>query len=227
MSGPPKKRGRPPKKTSGMDQALPSPPHSAGATTLSSAAQPRRGRRSKNAESVSEAFRQPPAHAHGTLNNEAKQSETTPALARKRGRPPKISKVNADADASSASSSSDPVRIEDNDADVDAAFDVNQILPSVVKIFCTFTKPNFSSPWQMSRQETCTSSGFVIENRYAPPLMSGHRFLTSLCCAWRRRILCNAHGVAFHSSVRVRRHGSAVKHLAKVIPFWGGTSGWD
>lgn len=73
---------------------------------------------------------------------------------------------------------------------------LNSVLRSVIKIYCTFTKPNYSSPWQMERQANATSSGFVIEGK---------------------RIICNAHGVEFHSSVRVRKHGDSTKYTAQVL----------
>jgi len=73
---------------------------------------------------------------------------------------------------------------------------LNSIISSVVKIFCTATRPNFSLPWQMHRQEISTSSGFIIAGR---------------------RIICNAHGVAYHSVVRVRKHGGSHKFIAKVL----------
>jgi len=48
----------------------------------------------------------------------------------------------------------------------------------------------------MKRQDSATSSGFVISDK---------------------RILGNAHGVAFHSVVRIRKHGTAKKYIAKVL----------
>lgn len=59
--------------------------------------------------------------------------------------------------------------------------------------------PNFSQPWQMHAQSTCTASGFVIS-----PL-------------GERRILTNAHAVANHVVVKVRKHGSAQKFNARVL----------
>lgn len=71
-----------------------------------------------------------------------------------------------------------------------------EILRSVVKVYCTYTEPHFSLPWQMKRQDSSTSSGFVIQDR---------------------RILGNAHGVAFQSVVRIRRHGASKKYTARVL----------
>jgi S1-C subfamily serine protease len=70
------------------------------------------------------------------------------------------------------------------------------LLKAVVKIFAVRTEPNLSMPWQMKRQYSSTASGFVISGR---------------------RILTNAHAIAFQTSVRVRKHGSAEKFMAKVI----------
>lgn len=70
-----------------------------------------------------------------------------------------------------------------------------ELLSSVVKVFCIKTEPNHSMPWQMKRQTSSTGSGFVIEGR---------------------RIITNAHCIAYHTSVRVRKHGSAQKFVAKV-----------
>eukprot|EP00471_Norrisiella_sphaerica_P004880 CAMPEP_0184480848 /NCGR_PEP_ID=MMETSP0113_2-20130426/2346_1 /TAXON_ID=91329 /ORGANISM="Norrisiella sphaerica, Strain BC52" /LENGTH=657 /DNA_ID=CAMNT_0026859587 /DNA_START=158 /DNA_END=2131 /DNA_ORIENTATION=- len=69
------------------------------------------------------------------------------------------------------------------------------VLKSVVKVFCTDVRPNFALPWQMEQQESSFSSGFVI---------SGNRILT------------NAHGIAWHNVVRVRKHGDSRKFVASV-----------
>jgi S1-C subfamily serine protease len=70
------------------------------------------------------------------------------------------------------------------------------LLRSVVKIFAVRTEPNLSMPWQMKRQYSSTASGFII---------SGNRIVT------------NAHAVSFQTSIRVRKHGSAEKFVAKLI----------
>jgi len=72
----------------------------------------------------------------------------------------------------------------------------SNLLKSVVKIFSVRTEPNLSMPWQMKRQYSTTASGFVISGR---------------------RIVTNAHAVGFQTSVRVRKHGSAEKFVAKMI----------
>lgn len=87
------------------------------------------------------------------------------------------------------------VEAEDVSEGGDSRLSFRAVLRSVVKIYCTFTEPHFGLPWQMKRQNSSTSSGFVISGR---------------------RIIGNAHGVAFHSVVRVRRHGSSKKHIARV-----------
>eukprot|EP00939_MAST-03C_sp_MAST-3C-sp1_P005530 g5530.t1 len=66
----------------------------------------------------------------------------------------------------------------------------------VVKLFVTMVKPNYSTPWQMGKQKKSTSTGFVISGR---------------------RILTNAHCVAYQTSVKVRKHGSAKKVKARVV----------
>jgi len=98
-------------------------------------------------------------------------------------------------------------RVEDTAAETVSSINVNglrrgslgvsgNVLKSVVKIFAVRTEPNLSMPWQMKRQYSSTASGFVIAGR---------------------RILTNAHAVAFQASVRVRKHGSAEKFVAKLI----------
>eukprot|EP01083_Nonionella_stella_P061112 159332_1 len=72
----------------------------------------------------------------------------------------------------------------------------NVAIHSVVKIYNFYTPPNISMPWQMHRQLIATSSGFVISDR---------------------RILCNAHGVRHHSTVRIRKPGDPTKFLATVL----------
>eukprot|EP00118_Oscarella_pearsei_P014911 m.130545 g.130545 ORF g.130545 m.130545 type:complete len:545 (+) comp38032_c0_seq9:121-1755(+) len=69
-------------------------------------------------------------------------------------------------------------------------------LRSVVKIFVQSTTPNCSMPWQMKRQRATYGSGFVVSGR---------------------RLLTNAHVVAYQTSVRVRKHGDAKKYTAHVI----------
>lgn len=63
-------------------------------------------------------------------------------------------------------------------------------------MFCTYTKPNFNQPWSMKPQNRCTASGFIVAGR---------------------KILTNAHAVAYHTSVQVRKQGSADKVTARVV----------
>lgn len=77
----------------------------------------------------------------------------------------------------------------------DTGVNLLQVLNSVIKIFCTYAEPNFSQPWVKKRQENSTSSGFIISGR---------------------RILCNAHGIAFAAGVTVRKHGDSKRYFAKV-----------
>lgn len=72
----------------------------------------------------------------------------------------------------------------------------SNLLRSVIKIFAVRTEPNLSMPWQMKRQYSTTASGFAISEK---------------------RVVTNAHAVAFQTSIRVRKHGSAEKFVARVI----------
>ncbi|KAI5066907.1 hypothetical protein GOP47_0017435 [Adiantum capillus-veneris] len=69
-------------------------------------------------------------------------------------------------------------------------------MDAVVKVFCVHTEPNFSLPWQMKRQFSSNSSGFIISGR---------------------RVLTNAHSVEHHTQVKVKRRGSDTKYLATVL----------
>ncbi|KAF8005978.1 hypothetical protein BT93_K0303 [Corymbia citriodora subsp. variegata] len=69
-------------------------------------------------------------------------------------------------------------------------------MDSVVKVFCVHTEPNFSLPWQMKRQYSSYSSGFVIKGR---------------------RVLTNAHSVEHYTQVKVKKRGSDTKYVAKVL----------
>lgn len=70
------------------------------------------------------------------------------------------------------------------------------IFHSVVKIFTIFTEPNFGQPWSMCHQKKATGTGFLVAGR---------------------RIITNAHVVAYHTAVQVRKHGSPDKFTAKVL----------
>ena len=81
---------------------------------------------------------------------------------------------------------------EDDDDDEEEALRVSGSLPShrldaVVKLFVTHTEPNYSLPWQMRRQTSSTSSGFIMDAR-----LSGSRSGST------RYILTNARGSGRH-----------------------------
>uniref|UniRef100_A0A2P2K3P0 Protease Do-like 10 n=1 Tax=Rhizophora mucronata TaxID=61149 RepID=A0A2P2K3P0_RHIMU len=66
---------------------------------------------------------------------------------------------------------------------------------SVVKIFTVSSSPNYFLPWQNKSQRETFGSGFVITGK---------------------RILTNAHVVADHTFVLVRKHGSPTKYRAEI-----------
>ncbi len=72
----------------------------------------------------------------------------------------------------------------------------SQHMKFVVKLFVTTVSPNYSMPWQMEKEERSSSTGFVIS---------------------KRRILTNAHCVAYQTSVKIRKQGSAKKFVARVL----------
>ena len=72
----------------------------------------------------------------------------------------------------------------------------SECLDATIKLFVTHTEPNYSMPWQMRRQTSSTSTGFII---------SGNRILT------------NAHCVDNFAVVKVKKRHSATKYVAEVI----------
>ncbi|KAK7365230.1 hypothetical protein VNO80_14123 [Phaseolus coccineus] len=72
---------------------------------------------------------------------------------------------------------------------------VELALNSVVKVFTVSCSPNYLLPWQNKSQRETTGSGFVI---------------------FGRKILTNAHVVADHTFVLVRKHGYPTKYRAEV-----------
>jgi hypothetical protein len=74
------------------------------------------------------------------------------------------------------------------------------MLQSIVKVFTVHSSPNYFMPWQNKPQRETSGSGVVV----AVPVPGGVGVLT------------NAHVVADQTFVQVRRHGSSVKHQAKV-----------
>ncbi|XP_059432692.1 protease Do-like 10, mitochondrial isoform X2 [Corylus avellana] len=79
--------------------------------------------------------------------------------------------------------------------DADAYSAIELALDSVVKIFTVSSSPNYFLPWQNKSQRESMGSGFVIPGR---------------------KILTNAHVVADHTFVLVRKHGSPTKYRAEV-----------
>uniref|UniRef100_A0A7C9DMH5 2-alkenal reductase (NAD(P)(+)) n=1 Tax=Opuntia streptacantha TaxID=393608 RepID=A0A7C9DMH5_OPUST len=77
----------------------------------------------------------------------------------------------------------------------DAYAAIDLALDSVVKIFTVTSSPSYFLPWQNKSQRETMGSGFVISGR---------------------RILTNAHVVADHTFVLVRKHGSPTKYKAEV-----------
>ena len=69
-------------------------------------------------------------------------------------------------------------------------------LDATIKLFVTHTEPHYSLPWQMRRQTSSTSTGFVIEGK---------------------RILTNAHCVDNFAVVKVKKRASSTKYVAEVI----------
>lgn len=86
------------------------------------------------------------------------------------------------------------------DGDVDAAdfeeTSLKSMFPCIVKVFCISCDPDYCLPWQMNKQYSSTSTGFLIGNR---------------------QILTNAHSVDNFTQVKVRRRGSPTKFIAKVL----------
>ncbi|XP_072966078.1 protease Do-like 10, mitochondrial [Typha angustifolia] len=77
----------------------------------------------------------------------------------------------------------------------DAYAAIELALDSVVKIFTVSSSPNYFLPWQNKSQRESMGSGFVLPGR---------------------RIVTNAHVVADHTFVLVRKHGSPTKYKAEV-----------
>ena len=70
------------------------------------------------------------------------------------------------------------------------------IFKSVVKVFAVTCQPNYSRPWQMKSQSHSSSTGFAMAGK---------------------RIICNAHGVSYARSIRLRKHGDSKKYDAKIF----------
>ena len=72
----------------------------------------------------------------------------------------------------------------------------NKLVDGVVRIYCTHSEPNYGMPWQRLKQDSSTSSGFIIEGN---------------------RILTNAHAVEYGSLIQVKKRQSEKKYVASVI----------
>lgn len=84
----------------------------------------------------------------------------------------------------------------DDDESSEEDHNQEEILSGVVRIYCTHSQPNFGMPWQRKKQESSTSSGFMIDNKY---------------------ILTNAHAVEYGSLIQVKKRQSESKYLASVV----------
>ncbi|CAE8611459.1 unnamed protein product [Polarella glacialis] len=69
---------------------------------------------------------------------------------------------------------------------------------SVVKLFCRELKPNYSMPWTTKRQQSSTSTAFVLSLK-------------------ERLLLTNRHCVAHASCIEVRKRGDDQKYEAEVL----------
>mmetsp|Transcript_2018 Transcript_2018/g.7286 ORF Transcript_2018/g.7286 Transcript_2018/m.7286 type:complete len:551 (-) Transcript_2018:28-1680(-) len=72
-------------------------------------------------------------------------------------------------------------------------------MQSVVKVFCDSSSAIHALPWQMKPPQLHTGSGFAIEH------------------GGRRMIMTNAHVVADHKFVTLRKHGNPEKYPAHVL----------
>src|SRR5438552_1250319 len=72
------------------------------------------------------------------------------------------------------------------------------LLRSVVKVLCVSDSPNYEQPWQTRGPTSSFGSGCIIATRRGA------------------RVLTNAHCVANHVFVEVRRYGNAQKYVAEV-----------
>ncbi|MEM1029716.1 MAG: serine protease [Myxococcota bacterium] len=76
--------------------------------------------------------------------------------------------------------------------------ELGSLLRAVVKVMCVADAPDYDQPWQSHGASSCTGSGAVIETERG------------------LRILTNAHCVANHVFVEVRRYGLSQKFEAEV-----------
>eukprot|EP00854_Cymbomonas_tetramitiformis_P011739 gene11739-13863_t len=73
---------------------------------------------------------------------------------------------------------------------------IDDVIMGLIKIFVVEAHPSYATPWQMLEQCECTGSGFAISER---------------------RILTNAHVVAYHTQLYIRRDGDPTKYEARVL----------
>ncbi|KAH7302053.1 hypothetical protein KP509_23G054200 [Ceratopteris richardii] len=126
------------------------------------------------------------------MNMQAKHDRTADRNSsphrRRNGKPPQSSLMGFPMPLSAALTHGDVIMEE--------AVKQSPFMDAVVKVFCVHTEPNFSLPWQMKRQFSSNSSGFIISGK---------------------RVLTNAHSVEHHTQVKVKRRGSDTKFLATVL----------
>ena len=125
----------------------------------------------------------------GTVNVTVQMCEHTV------GTPPVTRASNSMPKRSRAVPSSEP-EPEPYDDDDDGDGLPTSCLDSCIRLEVTHVEPNYSLPWQYRHQTTSTSTGFII---------SGNRILT------------NAHCVADHAVVKVKKRGDANKYIAEVV----------
>ncbi len=70
------------------------------------------------------------------------------------------------------------------------------IREAIVKIYTVTSEPNYYSPWKMRSTESISGSGCIISGK---------------------RILTNAHVIANHTFIQVRRHGQSRRYKARVV----------
>ena len=99
-----------------------------------------------------------------------------------------------------AASVAEPTDDEEEAAEIEDGFRPGTVstqnLDATIKLFVTHTEPNYSMPWQMRRQTSSTSSGFVITGK---------------------RIVTNAHCVDNFAVVQVKKRASSKKYVACVL----------
>ena len=76
-----------------------------------------------------------------------------------------------------------------------ASWAKKDVKKSVVKIYTVYNTYDYDRPWQMKGQDSCSGSGTIIDGK---------------------RILTNAHVVADHTFIQVRKAGDAKRYTAEV-----------